>query len=193
MIKKLLLISVVCASVFALNNVELNMNDKDLEMGVRFDMGQFNDSVEPDTIFVGAKALNGDETHSDLIETEPLYELNFMMKRNVADTNFAVGFGIKANYTKDFAAIPVGAEVTYKLPFFEAVPFYLGGSIYYAPEMLAMSDAKSFLEYRGTLDMEVIKNGLLYVGYRSINTNYDNALGDINYNDSAFAGFRLGF
>jgi len=193
MIRKILLASVACASVLALNNVELNMNDKDLEIGTRLDMGQFNESVEPDTIFVGAKVLNGDESHSDLSETNALYELGFMMKRNVSDTPFSVGLGIKANHTKDFTSIPVGAEVSYKLPFFEAVPFYLGGSLYYAPEMLAMNDAKSFLEYRGTLDIEVIKNGLIYVGYRSINTNYDNALGDTNYNDSAFAGFRLGF
>ena len=58
-----------------------------------------------------------------------------------------------------------------------------------------MNDAKSFLQYGINLDIEVIQNGLVTVGYRNLDTNY-NVSGrtmNANYNSSAYVGFKFKF
>lgn len=193
MLKKLLLITASFVSAFALNSVDININDKDLELGARIDVGQFNYDVEPETIFVGARFLHGDKKHSDLSTIHDYYEASFLMRRYVSDSNLAIGLGFKVNHTEKFTTVPLGVEALYKI-YNESMPLYVGADIYFAPEILAMNDAKNFLEYRFHLDIEVIKNGLVTFGYRSIDTNYDTAAGgDINYNKSVYAGFRFEF
>lgn len=197
MFKKLGILALCTASAFAMHNIELNINDKDLEFGAKIDMGQFNDTVEPDSVFVGAKILHADEEHSDITSSSDMhdyYELNFLMQRKVEATDLVIGLGVKLNGTKDFSSIPLGAEASYKLSVSEKFPLYLRGAVYYAPEVLSMQDAKSFLEYRVALDIEVIKNGSVTVGYRSLDTNFESDKGgNINYNKSVFVGFKFAF
>jgi hypothetical protein len=200
MIKKIGLATLCAASAFAMHNVELNINDKDLEIGIKLDMGQFSNSTEPNTVFIGGKFLHGDDDHSDIddgdyVDTLDDYsELNFLMKRNISGTGFSIGLGMKVNYTKDFASVPLGAEVGYRLPFSSKIPMYIGGSIYYAPQVLTMQDGDNFLEFRFEFDAEVIKNGHAVAGYRKLDTNYDKSKGgDVVYNQSPYIGFRFAF
>lgn len=204
MLKKIGLLSISVVAAFAMHGVDININDKDLEFGVNLDMGQFNDTVEPNTVFLGARYLKGHEDHSDFSTNDnAYYELNFLMKKEVANSGFSLGLGVKGNYTRariggsnrDFTSIPLGVEAGYKLPVNSMVPLYLGGSVYYAPEVLSMNDAKNFLEYRVNFDVEVIQNGRITVGYRSLDTNYDisGTTVDKNYNRSAYIGFKFQF
>ncbi len=197
MFKKLGLLALCGASAFAMHNVELNINDKDLEVGAKLDMGQFNDTTEPDTVFVGIKYLHASEEHSGIEKSSNIndyYEFNFLMQRKVEATDLVIGLGVKLNGTKDYNTIPLGAEASYKLPVSEQMPIYLNGSVYYAPEVLSLQDAKNFLEYRVGVDVEVIKNGSVTLGYRSLDTNYKSDKGgNINYNKSVYAGFKFSF
>ena len=197
MLKKLLLITASFVSAFALNSVDININDKDLELGARLDVGQFDYNVEPETIFVGARFLHGDKKHSDLSDSATMhdfYEASFLMKRNISNSDLSVGLGMKVNHTEKFTTVPLGAEVTYKLPYSDTIPIYIGGNVYFAPEILSMNDAKNFLEYHAFIDAEVIKNAFVTVGYRHIDTNYtSNKGGDVSYNKSVYAGFRFEF
>jgi len=52
MLKKILLMTVTVISAFALHTAEININDKDLELNAKFDMGQFNETIYPNTVFV---------------------------------------------------------------------------------------------------------------------------------------------
>ncbi|NOR57759.1 MAG: hypothetical protein GQ474_04475, partial [Sulfurimonas sp.] len=161
MLKKLGLLAVCAASAFAMHSVELNINDKDLEFGARIDMGQFNDTVEPDSVFVGAKILHGSVDNSEFSSSSDMQdyiEASFLMQRKVEATDLVIGLGVKLNGTKNFSSIPLGAEASYKLAFSDKMPLYIRGAVYYAPEILSMQDAKNFLEYRAALDLEVIKN-----------------------------------
>lgn len=197
MFKKLGLIAVCAASAFAMHTAELNINDKDLEFAAKIDMGQFNDTVEPDSVFLGAKILHADEEHSDLSSSSDIhdfYEFNFLMQRNVEATDLVIGLGVKVNGTKNFSSIPLGVEAAYKLPVSDKMPLYLRGCVYYAPEALSMQDAKNFLEYRVGVDLEVIKNGSVVAGYRLLDTNFEkNKGGDVNYNKSFYVGFKFAF
>jgi len=192
MLKKLAMFTCCAATAFAMHTGEININNKDIEVSVKLDVGQFNDSVEPDTMLVGGKFLNADEAHSkdDPSKIDPYYELNFLLIRDIGDKGMRAGLGIKVNHTKNFSSVPLGLEFAYKLPFEELVPFYLNGSIYYAPEVLSMNDADSYLEYRLNLDIEVIEGGKITLGYRNLDTNYDL---DFNYNSSMYIGFKIDF
>jgi len=204
MIKKIGLSLLCVASAFAMHTVELNINDKDLEIGAKLDMGQFSDATEPDTVFIGGKFLHGDKSHSgfsDIQGMDDYMELNFLMKRDVGNTGIGIGLGVKLNHTKDFTSIPLGAEVAYKIPVSKKIPMSVCGSVYYAPSVLSMDKAKNFLEYRIEFDAEVIANGHVVAGFRNIDTNYDDPVsapwylirGNKNYNKSPYVGFRFAF
>ena len=198
MLKKISLIAFCTASAFAMHSGEININNKDLEIGAKFDLGQFNNAVEPDTMFVGGKFINADGDHSSpkASDLDPYFELNFLMMRPIGNQGMSIGMGAKVALTDSYAAIPLGLEFAYKLPVTDFVPMYLNGSLYYAPSVLSMSDADSYLEYRISYDIEVIKNGLITIGYRNIDTNYENNNGnkvDFTYNESFYVGFKIGF
>ena len=194
MLKILSILVIGYASAFALNSVEININDKDLELGASIDMSQLNDTVEPDTVFLSAKLLHADKANGDFTSSADMddyYEVGFLMKRDF-NSNLEIGLGMKLNGTKNFTTIPLGGEARYALD--TELPMYVGGVIYFAPSVLSMRDAKSFMEYRLTLDIEVIENAMITLGYRSIDTNYDKPVArDLNYNSSFYAGFKFKF
>ncbi len=199
MLKKILLMAVTVISAFALHTAEININDKDLELNAKFDMGQFNETIYPNTIFVGARFLNGEKANSkiegggSLEKIDLYYEVNFLMKEVIGDSGMSIGMGAKLNYTKDFSALPLGLEFEYIIPAKKLVPMYVYGSVYYAPNSLSFIDAKSFLEYRMSYNVEIIENSCVTIGYRNVNVNYRTALGNIVYNDAFYAGFKFAF
>jgi hypothetical protein len=196
MLKKLLLIALSVSSLFAFHTIELNINDKDFEGKLHFDMGQFNESVMPDTTFFGIGYMKGSEQNSDFHDADGLVEASFLMQRPFGSSeNLLVGMGIKYEYSRindnDFSAIPLGLEVRYLLPFNVGVPMYVGGIFYYSPEVLTFNDAKNYIEYRAGFDVEIIERGHLVLGYRNIDLNFDAK--DMNYNSSWYLGFRFQF
>ncbi len=195
MLRKIALICLITVSVFAMHRAEVNINDTDLELGIGLDIGQFNTNVEPDTMFLGVKILNADNTHSSSsgYKNDPYYEMSFLMKRAVSNNGLSFGMGVKANYTKDFASMPLGLEATYKIPAKGIVPMYLNADVYYGPKVLSFGHADRFYEYRVNYDIELIENGRVTVGYRSVNTNYDDGRKDYIYNKSFYFGFKFLF
>ncbi len=198
MLKKLLLVTTLSVGAFAMHLGELNINERDLEIGAKFDLGQFNDTIEPNTMFLGAKFLNADQENSDANTTlEPYYEVNYLIMKKIGDNGMKIGMGAKFNYTQDFSSLPLGLEFAYTIPAKNLIPMTLNGSLYYAPQALSFSDAQEFLEYRVSYDMEIIKNAAVTVGFRKINTTYVpekvEKSGMVNYNTSWFAGFKINF
>jgi len=196
MFKKIGLLTLCVASVFAMNSVELNINDKDLELGAKVDVHQFSEATKEDSVYIGVKLLHADESHSNIVSTKDLhdyYELNFLMKREIGSSGLSLGLGVKVNGTKSYMSVPLGVEVGYKLPF-DTVPMHIGGGIYYAPEILSMQDAENFLEYRVDFEVEVIEHASVILGARSMDTDYvSNKGGDLEYNRSGYIGFKFSF
>ena len=195
MLKKMIVIAFLAVSAFANHTAELNLNEKDLEVAGRIDMGQFNMAVEPNTTFVGGKFLKAHEDHSsnNRVSLDPYYELNFLMMRDISNSGMRVGMGVKLNYTNKYSTLPLGLEMEYKIPSARVIPIYLNGEFYYAPQVLSFHDAKDFLEYRASIDIELIKNGRITLGYRNLDTDYDRLSGSFNYNESWYFGFKIGF
>lgn len=181
----------------AMHNLELNINDVDLEAGLKLDMGQFNDAVEPDTTFIGVKYLKPDSDYSDYSSPNAYTEVSFLMQRRVSDTDLYAGMGVKINYInndnsdEDFSSIPLSFKLGYNLPTSLPVNFY--GEIFYAPKVLSLLDAKGYYEYRVGVDVELIENANIYVGFRDLETKYESNDKYIKYNRSAYFGFRFEF
>lgn len=205
MLKKISLVLASVVSAFAMHSAEININDKDLELVAKIDMGQYNHTIEPGTTFVGISYLNAHDEHSADAQQDDnntnvtsYLELNFLMKREIKDTGVFIGIGVKSNYTEldgtAFMTIPLGLEVGYRVPV--EVPVMLNAKVYYAPESLAFEDVDSFLEYRLDVSLELIERGSIIAGYRNIETNYKVGISDkysINYNSSTYFGFRFDF
>ncbi len=196
MLKIVIFIALGVQTLFAFHMIELNINDKDFEGKLQFDIGQFNQSVMPDTTFFGIGYMKGSEQNSDFTNADGLVEANFLMQRALGSSeNFLIGMGIKYEYSrineKDFSAIPLGLEARYLLPLHIGMPIYLGGIFYYSPQVLTFNDAKNYIEYRGCLNLEIIEHGHIVMGYRNIDLNFD--VSDMNYNRSWYLGFQFQF
>ena len=194
MLRKLSLVTLSAISAFAMHTAEININDKDLELGVKLDLGQTNSKVEPDTTFLGFSYFNAHRDNSNA-NIGAYSEVNFLMRRDVQSSGLVFGLGIKSNYTKigdnSYITIPLGLEVGFTIPI--EMPIIIGAKVYYAPQSLAFSTAEKFLEYRADLSIEVIPTGSLIAGYRNINTDVEESNIDITYNETVYFGFRFAF
>lgn len=200
MFKKLSLLVLCTVSIYAMHEAEININNKDLEIGAKFDLGQVNERIEPATTYIGINYINASDKYSDIdgedANVSSFYEINFLMKREVKNSGVEIGIGIKANYTsldENFITLPLGIEVGYTVPV--AVPIKFGVELYYAPESLAVTDVHSYLETRAHVSVELIEKGYIMAGYRNINTNLkvDSEAYKINYNSSVYFGFKFDF
>ena len=201
MFKKIGLVIISAVSAFAMHNAEINVNEKDLAFGTNFDLGQFNETVEPETTFMGFKYIKASNEYSEdeagnYVDIEPYVELDFLVKREVQNSGITLGIGVKANYTKveeTFITMPLGLELGYSLPI--DMPITFGVSVYYAPESLAFAKASNFFEYRAEVVVELIERAAIIAGYRNLELTYDinGVKSDITYNDAAYFGFRFKF
>jgi len=199
MFKKISLFILSFSCTYAMHTAELNINEYDLEAGVKWDIGQFNGTVEPDTTFIGLSYLKADRENASNNNIDGYINVNFITKQNIKNTGFKVGLGIKGVYTtlsdSDFIAVPIGAELSYNFPLNFPIPIGLSASAYYAPKSLSFSDAGGYLEYRTEVYANLMERASVYVGYRKINTKYDfsNNIYDITYNKSIYYGIKFSF
>lgn len=187
----MILIAAFAATAFAMNSASININNEDLELNANLDVGQFNENVEPETMFVGVRFLDAD--NSNRVNNDALYEVSFAMQREMGESGLKVGLGIKANYTKDYMTLPLGISFEYGLPTNTVVPMAVRANVHYAPKVLSFRDADKYFEYRLEYDAEVIEHGHVIVGYRHVKTDYDDVRGNFTYNASAYVGFNFEF
>lgn len=200
MLKTLVATLALGCSLFAMHEAELNLNNYDLNLKLDLDMGQFNDAVDPDTVFVGARYLHGSYHHSDELRDKDhdLVDLHFAVGEHLdANRALKLGLGAKLVYTSiegyDYYAMPLGLFARYTLPLNLAIPFIVGADLYYAPQVLAWQDAKNYLEYDVSLDIRIIERAAVTAGYRKIDTDFDLPGGDFTFNEAWFAGVKFRF
>ncbi len=207
MLKKLLFATLLFSSTtYAMHEFELNVNNKDLDLHLGLDMGQFNDSIEPDSFIIEMRLMKGDNEHARLPyeegtnieqDTNILGEIGFMAQSSSAMApGLVMGMGIKLAYTpldnQSIFAMPIGVMTDYTLPLDIIIPLHIGGQFHYAPEVLAFEKSKRYIEYQANFDIELMERGLITMGYRGIDTpTKDNS--HIYYNRSYFVGFKFKF
>ena len=195
MLKKLLLSLALSTSLFAMHDASVNLNSDDIEVKGNIDLGELNQSDFPDMYFLTLGLVDVDNTAS----TDPLFSAGFMLRQDLQGIdNLKFGIGFKGTYTKvgssKHAAIPINAELAYTLPLDLAIPIVVSGAISYAPSVLSFKDADSYFEGRAEIGLQIIEQGELFVGYRQIDTDFENRYGgDYEYNDAAYIGFKVRF
>ena len=207
MLKKLLLGTLLLSSTtYAMHEFEINLNNKDVDLHLGLDMGQFNDSIEPDSFIVKARIMKGDDSHARLPykeganieqDTNILGEIGFVAQSSSAMApGLMMGMGVKLAYTpldkQSIFAMPIGVVSDYTLPLDIVIPLHVGGQFYYAPEVLAFEQSTSYMEYQVNFDVELMERGLLTMGYRGIDTPTKDK-SNTYYNRSYFVGFKFKF
>ena len=196
MLKKLLLSLALVGSLFAQHDASLNLNSDDIEVNGNIDLGELNQSDYPDTYFLTLGFLDVD---NDDYSTDPMWSAGFKLRQDVeALEGLRIGLGFKGVYTEvrgsTFTAIPLGLEAAYTLPLDFSMPIVISGNFDYAPSVLSFSDADKYMEKRLEASIQIIEQANIFIGYRSIDTDYDNSLGDVEYTDNHwYVGFKVRF
>ncbi len=201
MLKQLLLATLLfSSSAYAMHEFEINLNNKDVDLHLALDMGQFNDNIEPDSFLITARLMKGDPDHSRLpYKQDPnlLGELGFIVQSTSAMApGLMMGMGVKLAYTpldsQSIFALPIGVVTDYTLPLDIVIPLHIGGEFYYAPEVLAFEQSTSYMEYQANFDIQLMERGLITMGYRGIDTPLKD-MSNAYYNRSYFVGFKFKF
>lgn len=201
MLKQLILGTLLLSSsAYAMHEFELDINNKDVDLNLALDMGQFNDNIEPDSFMITGRLMKSDPDHSRLPYSQDpnlLGEVGFRVQSTSAMApGLMMGMGVKLAYTpldrQSIFALPIGVVTDYTLPFDIVIPLHVGAQFYYAPEVLAFEQSTSYMEYQANFDIQLMERGLITMGYRGIDT----PLKDMNnayYNRSYFVGFKFKF
>lgn len=196
MLKKLLLTLALGTAAFAMHDASINLNNDDLEVKGSLDIGELNRSDFPDMYFLTLGFLNAENENED---TDALLEAGFKLRQEVRGVEgLRFGLGFKGTYTEvgplKHAAVPLGVELAYTLPIGSAIPVILSGSLDYAPSVLSFKDADRYMEKRVELGVQIVEQATIFVGYRKIETDFENNLGgDYTYNDTGYIGFKVRF
>lgn len=90
----------------------------------------------------------------------------------------------------DGVVLPIGGFVNYTIP--EYNRFTLGGSLYYAPDVLAFGDATRYTEYNAWAGYSVLRDGQVYVGVRGIRASFKGSP-SVTFDSGLHLGLRLRF
>jgi hypothetical protein len=87
-------------------------------------------------------------------------------------------------------AVPIGGFVNYTLPRYDR--FVVGGSLYYAPDVMSFSDLTKYWEYNAWAGYSVLRQGQIYLGVRGIYANFDTTP-NVTMDTGVHVGLRLKF
>lgn len=90
----------------------------------------------------------------------------------------------------DGQALAIGGFVTYTLP--EYNRFVVGGSLYYAPDVLSFGDMTKYREYNAWAGYSVLRQGQVYLGVRGIKSDFKDS-GSVTIDTGLHIGLRLRF
>jgi len=90
----------------------------------------------------------------------------------------------------DGMALPIGGFVTYTIP--EYNRFMVGGSIYYAPDVLSFGDMTKYQEFNAWAGYSVLRQGQVYLGARSVKADYKRSP-SVTFDTGLHLGVRLRF
>ena len=189
MIKKYISIMFISTSLFA-SSVGININSDTVEFDGSYNIkngGEY--AQDTDYIIHGSFLRSKDKTN-----TEKLYTLGAKaVNPYLSESGLSFGLGMKMAYAdniegKDFIAFPL--ELFGSFHFNEKISLDL--NLAYAPEVLTIQDAKSYKESVLKVYYQLLTNGYVYTGLRSIKTEYEN-INTIKYDDSLFFGYKVKF
>lgn len=86
--------------------------------------------------------------------------------------------------------LPIGGFVNYRFPGYDR--FSLGGSLYYAPDVLSFGDTRKYQEYNLWAAYSVLRRGQVYLGVRGIKADFELSP-EVTFDTGLHLGLRLQF
>ncbi len=196
MFKKIALTIVLSTSLFAMHQVNIDLNSYDIDARADFDVGQFNYSVDPESLIVGIRYIYSSTSNNNLDTDAYLIDTHFLLKQKLGNSQeFTFGLGAKILHTlindDDFYALPLGAEASYRLPLHTLIPIYISTLLYYSPQVISFGDGKNYLEMEARLKADIINRAGISLGYREIKTDFKSM--DRTFNKTWFIGMSFRF
>lgn len=188
--KVVLTVLLSLSSLLAVNKAMLNISDLDVEVGVDFDLGQFQEDYAVDSYFMGFNFIDTNDG-----EGNSLVAGNFLVINDIPEREDArLGFGLKVVSTsfgaESFLAAALGAVFDYSIS--DENPTYWKTKVFYAPGALSFQDARAYFEVRTGIHSEPIENVRVFFEGRSIGTSYK-AQGKKIFNETFYGGIEVGF
>ena len=90
----------------------------------------------------------------------------------------------------DGQVLAIGGFVTYTLPDYNR--FVVGGSLYYAPDVLSFGDATRYTEYNAWAGYSVLRQGQVYLGVRGVSADFKRS-DSVTIDTGLHLGLRLRF
>jgi len=194
MIKKIVVGSVLASSlVFASNNsAQININNNTLEVAGDIFLNDSYNLNDDSNYFLTARYLTSDEGNSK-VSSQKLLTTGFkIVNPYIDDKGFSLGMGIDAvwadNYSKTFYAVALKISGKYMINEQLSTDLEIG----YSPKVITYGDGDNFKSGQIKLNYKIIDNGYIYVGARSITTNYKDGT-DVDFDSSAFFGYKVTF
>lgn len=192
MIKKLIAGSLLGSTLYA-SSVGININNDTLEFETEYSLDRSFTLNNDSDYFFTASYLRSEENKSNT--SDSLLEVGLkVLNPYLNDNGLSFGLGTKAI----FADNTDGAADFLALPLEFYGKFYLNEMVHfeaefgYAPKVLTFADGKSFRSTKLKANYQLLENGYVYLGFRDIETKYDNNV-DISYDKSLFFGYKVQF
>lgn len=195
MVRQLILIGIMLITSTSFNlaqaaGLDLSLGNKTAEFVYLFDSGS--------QIGIGGADLGA----GIFFNEQDDYLLNFsaLVMGHAAGRNRALQLGAGAKvYAGELdvpvqdsvGAVGVGGKISYIFP--ASMPMALSAEMFYAPDITSFGDNERLTEFLIRLELEVAPTTRFYVGYRSLETEFENT--DIEYelDDHAHVGVRFSF
>jgi hypothetical protein len=180
----LLGISFVCAPVFA-DEVDLSLNSDALRLqyvhemassGLSLDGGWLYNSDNGDVLHIGVHLVDLASSGRDKIEAG--------IGGRVVYTN-----GDRSKQTG--VAAPIGGFVRFTPQAINRLS--VGGSLYYAPSILAIGDMDKYQEYSIQVSYNVLREADVYLGARYVRGDYKKGVPDARFDTGMHIGMTLRF
>lgn len=92
---------------------------------------------------------------------------------------------------EDVAAVAVGGKISYIFP--ASMPMALSAELFYAPDITSFGDNESLTDLLIRLEIEVAPTTRFYIGYRNLETEFENSNVDYELDDNGHVGVRFSF
>ena len=176
--------TLACAQVFA-DQLDLSFNADALRLqyvydvksgGLNFDAGWLYNSDDGDVLHGGIHLVDLASSGRDKLEAG----IGGRFVYTNGDLSKQSGF-----------AVPIGGFVRFTPQAMNRLS--LGGSLYFAPNILSLGDVKQYQEYTIRVSYNVLRQADLYVGARYVRGDYKKSVPDAYYDTGMNIGMTLRF
>ncbi len=199
--KGLILASLLGASLFARDMLEINANKSDFNFIATADLAKMT-KLPQNQYYLHLSYLKaeGEFKKSKFKEDDNIYSIGFSLFNLISQTtNTWLSIGVKEvivdenvrwKQDKSFYSTALGLGINYYFPVKYINPILFNVTGYYG--VLNSKDAEKYSEIDVRIADEIIKNGEIFIGYRAINMEFDK-ISESKEFYNPYAGFKFYF